>query len=336
MSKQNRRKFIGAAMAVTGAYVSGKAFARADGQPDMRSQRETQTKSEAQTKSDLPKSLQIDSSVTSPTARVRLGRTGLKVSLVGIGTGSIGYGHQSNQTRLGQEMFTHLMRHAFERGINFFDLADSYGSNPFFGKAMKGIARERYVIQTKTGNRDPQQIGREIDRFLAELGTDYIDSLIIHCVTERDWTTRYRGVMDALSEAQRRGKIRACGVTCHSLEALEAAAASEWVEINQVRWNPRGAHMDAGVETVRPLFQRMRRQGQGMIGMKVVGQGDIVGGGRRALTPEECFRFQIETGVVDAFVVGVERIEQIEQMLRGTQLALSEVGYRVMAGDNAE
>jgi predicted aldo/keto reductase-like oxidoreductase len=94
--------------------------------------------------------------------------------------------------------------------------------------------------------------------------------LIIHCVTQPDWTTRYRGVMDVFAEAKERGKIRAHGVTCHNFGALQSAAVSDWVQINQVRWNPRGAHMDADVETARALFKQMRARRQGMIGMKVV------------------------------------------------------------------
>ena len=77
---------------------------------------------------------------------------------------------------------------------------------------------------------------------------------------------------------------------------------------------------------MRALLRGMRARGQGMIGMKVVGQGDIVRGG--ALKPAECFRFQIESGVVDAFVVGVESTEQIDELLGGTRLALNELGYR--------
>lgn len=310
MSRLSRRRFIGTVAAGTGAALVGEAVGRhseADGRA-------------------APAGI-IDPAVKSPTDRVSLGRSGLKISLVGIGSGSIGYAHQSNQTRLGQAAFTRLMRHALERGVNFFDLADSYGSHPFFRNAMQGVPRGQYVIQTKTGSRDPREARRDIDRFLAELKTDYIDSLIIHCVTEADWSTRYRGVMDVLSEARRQGKVRAVGVTCHSFAALEAAEASDWVQVNQVRWNPRAAHMDAGVEAARALFKRMRAKGQGMIGMKVVGQGDIVQGDR-ALAPSDCFRFQIESGVVDAFVVGVERVEHIDQLLGGTQLALNELGYR--------
>lgn len=264
-----------------------------------------------------------------PTSQVSLGKSGLRVSMVGIGTGSIGWGHRSNQTQLGQSEFTRVMRYAFDRGINFFDLADSYGSHPYFAEAIKGVPRDRYVIQTKTDNRDPQGAREDIDRFLRELRTDYIDSLIIHCVTTPDWTVRYRGVMDVFAEAKRQGKIRAHGVTCHNFGALQAAAASDWVQINQVRWNPRGAHMDADVETARALFQKMRGKGQGMIGMKVVGQGDLLNGGRR-FSPTECFRFQVESGVVDAFVVGVEATSHVDELLHGTQVALNEVGYRVV------
>jgi 1-deoxyxylulose-5-phosphate synthase len=315
MSKLSRRQFIGTAIAATGACVVGGAVAGRGLMTGAGPERAS--------------AFVIDPSVKSPTDRVRLGRSGLTVSLVGVGTGTMGYARRSNQTRLGQEEFTRLMRHGLERGVNFFDLADSYGSNPFFTRAMKGVARDRYVVQTKTGGRDAESVAADIDRFLKELGTDYVDSVLIHCVTEGDWATRFRGAMDALSEAKRRGKLRAHGVTCHSFEALEAAAASDWVEINQVRWNPRGAHMDADVETARALFKKMRARGQGMIGMKVVGQGDIVRGGR-TLSPEECFRFQIESGVVDAFVLGVEQTAHIDRMITGTQLALNEVGYRVV------
>jgi aryl-alcohol dehydrogenase-like predicted oxidoreductase len=262
-----------------------------------------------------------------PTDLVALGKSGIKVSMVGIGTGTHGWGKRSQQTRLGDERFRGVMRHALDSGINFFDLADQYGSNPFFARAMEGVARDKYVIQTKLNSRDAAGAKADIDRILGELKTDYIDSLMIHCVTESDWTTRYRGVMDVFAEAKKAGKIRSHGVTCHSFEALQAAQASDWVQVNMVRWNPRGAHMDADVKTAGELFKKMRAKGQGMIGMKVVGQGDIVKGGNAA-SPEECVRFQVESGVVDAFVVGVQKTEQIDQLLRGTQLALNEVGYR--------
>src|SRR5205085_795822 len=202
MSKLSRREFIGTAVAASGVLAAGGAAV------------ESTRRGGAGVAAAA--GLTVDPSVKSPTDRVRLGKSGLKVSLVGVGTGSIGYAHHSNQTLLGQGEFTRLMRHAFDSGINFFDLADAYGSHPFFNRAMKGVPRDSYVIQTKTDSRDPQQAREDVDRFLAELETDYIDSLIVHCVTESDWTTRYRGVMEVFSEAKRKGKVRAVGVTCHS------------------------------------------------------------------------------------------------------------------------
>jgi aryl-alcohol dehydrogenase-like predicted oxidoreductase len=313
MGKLNRREFIGAVVGGTSVAATGAFLWN-----------EKPTKSE-----NLDSNFVIDTAIKNPTDKVSLGKSGIKVSLVGIGTGSGGWAGRSDQTRLGQAEFTKQLRHAFDSGINFFDLADQYGSHPFFTKAMSGVARDKYVIQTKSNSRRAKEARTDIDRFLKELNTDYIDSLIIHNVTEADWTTQFREVMDVFEEAKKAGKIRAHGVTCHSFVALQAAAASNWVQINQVRWNSRESHMDADVKTARALFEKMRLQGQGMIGMKVVGQGSIVQG-TNALTPEECFKFQIASGVVDAFVVGVQKMEHIDQLLKGTQLALNQVGYKTV------
>lgn len=263
-----------------------------------------------------------------PTDHVMLGKSGIKVSLVGMGTGSIGYNHHSNQTLLGQKEFTRLTRHAYDSGIRFFDTSDSYGSHTFLRDALRGLPRDSYVLQSKSDTREPEQMKKDLERYLHELGTDYIDSMIVHCVTEADWTTRYRGVMDVFEEAKQKGMIRAHGVTCHSYPALEAAYASNWVQINQVRFNPRGRHMDNEVEVCRALFAKMRKKGQGMIGMKVVGQGDLIQGAQAGYR-DTCYRFQIESGVVDAFVVGLEKLEHVDQMLQGTQIALNDLGYRM-------
>jgi aryl-alcohol dehydrogenase-like predicted oxidoreductase len=282
-----RREFIGTTIGAAGAFGLAGCGASAP-------------LAEASVAAPFP----VDPAVKSPTDRVALGRSGLRISVVGIGTGTFGSGGASNQTRLGDTEFARLVRHAHESGITFFDLAGSYGTNPYFGRAMKGVARDSYVVQTKTDSRDAAGARADVDRFLGELGSDYIDSIIVHCVTETDWPKRFAGVLDALSEARERGKVRAVGVTCHSFGALVAAEASEWVQVNQVRWNSRGSHMDADVAGAHDLFARMRARGQGMIGMKVVGEGSLVRGAR-SMTPAECFRFQIASGVVDAFVVGV-------------------------------
>ena len=309
--KMTRRHFVGLTVAAASATAFGARLHAGDHAGDK----------------NLAKP-QANAGKIKATDRVALGKSGVKVSLVGVGTGSNGWAKASNQTRLGDRAFNHLMRHAFDNGINFFDLADQYGSNPHFGRAMKGVARDKYVIQTKINSREPKAARADIERILRELKTDYIDAFIVHCVTESDWSTRFAPLLEEISKFKAEGKIRAHGVTCHSFPALQDAAKYDWVQINMVRWNNYQAHMDNDVENCRKLFTQMRRKGQGMIGMKVVGQGDLLNGWR-AKTPEECFRFQIESGVVDSFVVGCENTSHIDQLLKGTQSALDELSYQV-------
>lgn len=242
---------------------------------------------------------------------VVLGKTGIRTSRLAMGTGTIGYGGRSNQTRLGTDPLVRLLADGYhENGLRFFDSADSYGSHPYVASALKGIPRDKVTVLTKTDTRDPAGVRADLDRFRKELGVDHIDIVLIHCVTEADWTTRYRGVMDVLSEAKQKGVIRAHGVSCHSLSALKAAAASPWVEVDLVRLNPIGSHMDADPETVIGVIKQMRAQGKGIVGMKILGQGDLRD------KPQEAIRYALASGVLDAFTIGAESAGQQKDLLR--------------------
>jgi aryl-alcohol dehydrogenase-like predicted oxidoreductase len=235
-----------------------------------------------------------------------LGRTGIRTSRLAMGTGTMGFGGRSNQTHLGSAGFVALLLNGYhENGLRFFDAADSYGSHPYVAAALKQLPRDKVAVLTKTDTRDAAGVRSDLDRFRRELGTDYLDIVLIHCVTEADWTTRYRGIMDVLSEAKEKCIIRTHGVSCHSIQALRAAAVSPWVEIDLVRLNPIGSHMDADPETVIGVVKQMRADGKGIIGMKILGQGDMRD------RPSEAIRFALGTGVLDAFTVGAEsRSEQ--------------------------
>jgi aryl-alcohol dehydrogenase-like predicted oxidoreductase len=242
----------------------------------------------------LPKKLTAQDEVT-------LGHTGIRTSRLAMGTGTIGFAGRSNQTRLGTAPLTNLLLNGFnENGLRFFDAADSYGSHPYVAAAIKQLPRDKVTVLTKTDNRDPQGVRDDLDRFRRELGVDHIDIVLIHCVTESDWTTRYRGVMDVLSEAKQKGIIRAHGVSCHSIHALRTAAASPWVEVDLVRLNPIGSHMDADPDTVISVVKQMRSQGKGIVGMKILGQGDL------RQKPSEAIRYALSTGVLDAITIGAE------------------------------
>ena len=240
-----------------------------------------------------------------------LGNTGIRTSRLAMGTGTIGGGGASNQTRLGTSPFTQMLLNGFhDNGLRFFDTADSYGSHPYVAAAVKQLPRDKVTILTKTDTRDPAGVRADLDRFRRELGVDMIDIVLIHCTTEADWTTRYRGVMDVLSEAKQKGTIRAHGVSCHSLPALRAAAASPWVEVDLVRLNPIGSHMDADPATVIDVIKGMRAQGKGIVGMKILGQGDLRD------KPSEAIRYALSTGVLDAFTIGAESKKEQNDLVR--------------------
>lgn len=242
---------------------------------------------------------------------VVLGKTGIKTSRLAMGTGTHGFGHRSDQTSLGVGGLSDLLRHGYDQGLRFFDSADSYGSHPHVAAALKGLPRDKVTVLTKTFSRDPKSARADLDRFRKELGTDYIDICLIHCVTEGDWTERFRGVMDVLSEAKQKGIIRSHGVSCHSIEALRTAAKSPWVEVDLARINPIGSHMDADPETVVPILRQMRDSGKSVIGMKILGQGSM----RRR--QDEAIRYALSLGVLDAFTIGAEnRSEQLDLMRR--------------------
>jgi len=130
---------------------------------------------------------------------VTLGKTGIQTSRLAMGTGTVGVGHHSHQTALDVQGLADLLRNGYDHGLRFFDAADSYGSHPHVAEALKHVPRDKVTVLTKTFSRDPASARADLDRFLRELGTDYIDVCLIHCVTEGDWTERYRGVMDVLS-----------------------------------------------------------------------------------------------------------------------------------------
>jgi aryl-alcohol dehydrogenase-like predicted oxidoreductase len=232
---------------------------------------------------------------------VVLGHTGIRTSRLAMGTGTIGGGGHSNQTRLGTDGFVALLLNGYhENGLRFFDSADSYGSRPYVAAALKQLPRDKVTVLTKTDSRNPAGVRADLDRFRKELGVDMIDIVLVHGATEADWTTRFSGAMDVLSEAKEKGIIRAHGCSCHTIQALRAAAASPWVDVDLARLNPIGRYTDADPDTVIAVLKQMKDQGKGVIGMKILGQGDLRD------RPGEAIRFALGSGVLDAFTIGAE------------------------------
>ena len=251
----------------------------------------------------LPKKFAASDTVT-------LGSTGIKTSRLAMGTGTVGVDHHSHQTSLGVKGLSELLLNGYDNGLRFFDAADSYGSHPHVAEALKHVQRDKVTVLTKSWARDAAGMRADLDRFRKELGTDYLDICLMHCLTEADWTTRYRGAMDVLEEAKQKGIIRAHGCSCHSIEALRAAAKSPWVEVDLARINPVGAYMDADPATVVSVLKEMKSAGKAVVGMKILGQGTLRN------RQDEAIKYALSQGVLDAFTIGAESKQEQEDLIR--------------------
>lgn len=246
---------------------------------------------------------------------VTLGHTGIQTSRLAMGTGTVGSGHHSHQTALGIDGLSRLLLNGYDNGLRFFDAADSYGSHPHVAEALKHVDRTKVTLLTKSWSRTAAEMRADLDRFRKELGADHLDIVLMHCLTESDWTKRYQPVMDVLSEAKQKGIIRAHGCSCHSIEALRAAAKSPWVDVDLARINPIGAFMDAQPDTVESVLREMKSSGKAVIGMKILGQGTLRD------RQDEALRFALGLGILDAFTIGAESISEQNDLV--TRIAVA-------------
>ena len=257
--------------------------------------------------------------------QVTLGKTGLKLSRLGFGAGS-NSGHV--QQALGQRAFNDLIHYAFDQGITFFDCAESYATFEWIAGAIKGLPREKLFLQSKVSHQ-PQDVLKAIDRHRKVFDTDYVDSLLIHCMVKDGWTGEFKRLMDAFEEAKARKWIRAKGVSCHSLPALRTAADSDWPEIHLVRVNPQAKHIDGpqqdwnkpgdDISPVVRQLKAMHAKGRGVIGMKLVGDGDFQNPEDR----EKAARFAMAQPEINAVLIGFKSRKEVDEAIQRIDRALA-------------
>ena len=258
--------------------------------------------------------------------QVTLGKTGIKLSRLGIGTGS-----NSGQVQrdLGREGFNKLLRYAYDQGITYIDTAQNYQTHDWIRDAIKGLPREKLYIQTKMPGA-PEKPLEVLDRYRKELGVDYLDAVLSHYATKHEWDEERRRVLDALEEAKEKKIIRAKGVSCHGLPALTRATEVSWVDVHLVRLNPQGRHIDGptfewnakGGENTLPEVVKeiklMRAKGRGIIGMKIIGNGDFT----KPEDREKSIRYAMQCGLLDAVVIGFKSTAEIDEAIERMNLAL--------------
>jgi aryl-alcohol dehydrogenase-like predicted oxidoreductase len=262
--------------------------------------------------------------------QVPLGKTGLKLSRLGMGCGT---SSGRVQEALGQEGFTRLVRYAYDQGITYFDIARSYRTHTMLGEAIKGLPREKIFIQTKMGG-SPDNPLEEIDRYRKTYGVDYLDSLLVHCSITPNWDDQRKRVMDAMQEAKDKKMILAHGVSCHSLPALTRSVDVDWVDVHLVRVNPQGACMDtpdakswnadsnaSHVAPVMEQIKRMHEKGRGIIGMKIIGEGRFT----KPEDREKSIRFAMQSGLLSAVTIGFKSTEEVDEAIKRMNSALADV-----------
>ncbi len=260
---------------------------------------------------------------------VPLGKTGLKLTRLGIGCGT---SSGRVQQELGQEGFTKLVHYAYDQGITFIDIARSYRTHGMLKEAIKDLPREKLFIQTKMGG-SPEKPLEEIDAYRKTYGVDYIDCLLVHCTITPNWDDERKRVMDAMQEAKDKKIIRVHGVSCHSLPALTRAAELDWVDVNLVRVNPQGVLVDtpqskswnaesnaAHVPPVVEQVKRMRDKGHGIIGMKIMGEGRFTNPEDR----EKSIRFAMQPGLLDCVTIGFKSPAEIDEAIKRVNGALAD------------
>jgi 1-deoxyxylulose-5-phosphate synthase len=245
--------------------------------------------------------------------KVKLGKTGLTVSRIAFGTGSIGANQQSNQTRLGREAFTKIARHAWDRGIHFFDTADSYGSHTFVRDVLKELPREKTTLLSKIWTTDSQwqkagNVAETLDRFRKETGSEYFDILLMHYMTKGNWKEDKKAFMEGLSKAKQQGIVKAVGVSCHNWDAMKEAVEEPWVDVILARINPFGVHMDGTPEAVSGLLETAAKNGKGVLGMKIFGNGDKVKEEER----EQSIRYALTKSNIHAMTLGMQSVDQVD------------------------
>ncbi len=237
-----------------------------------------------------------------------LGNTGITTTFLGMGTGVRASNNQSALTRRGDNHYMAVLEHAYDQGLRYFDMADMYGAHSYVRDAMKSFMdRDKVLLQTKTFSRDGDQVAADLERYHQELDTDVIDLALFHCLMDEDWPNQMGHAMDVMEDAKAKGRIRAHGVSCHDFGALQAAVESDWVDTILVRINPYGNRMDAPTDEVLPVLERACENGKGLIGMKILGEGDL------ADRKEECFEFAANLDCIHAITIGFLDTQEIDE-----------------------
>jgi len=257
---------------------------------------------------------------------VTLGKSNVKVTRLALGTGSIG---GQVQRELGQDQFTRLVRYAYDRGIRFFETAESYhGMHQMLGVALDGIPRDSYRLMSKVTTREGVDPMQKIDELRKLARTEYFDVMLLHWQHQATWPQDSMRWQDGILEAQEKHAVVAHGASVHGLPALRQVPENKWLQLAMIRMNHKGVRMDAedydteglgNVSEVVAHVRQARQAGMGVISMKLVGEGAFTTRQDR----QAAMRFAFRTAGVDSVTVGYKNQAEIDEAIENVNLALA-------------
>jgi aryl-alcohol dehydrogenase-like predicted oxidoreductase len=257
---------------------------------------------------------------------VTLGKSGVKVTRLAFGTGSMS---GQVQRELGQDEFTKLVRHAYDRGIRFFETAESYGEmHKMLGVALKGIPRDTYRLMSKVTTRQGVNPLEKIDQLRKLANTDYFDVMLLHYMHVATWPADTVLWQDGILEAQSKKMVVGHGASVHGLPALRRFPGNKWLQVAMIRMNHKGTIMDAedyrtsgpgNVDEVVAHVKQVRTEGMGVISMKLVGEGRFANREDR----QAAMRFAFQNAGVDSVTVGFKNTAEVDEAIENLNLALA-------------
>jgi aryl-alcohol dehydrogenase-like predicted oxidoreductase len=256
---------------------------------------------------------------------VTLGRSNVKVTRLAFGCGTMS-GHV--QMSLGQQEFTRQVRYAYDRGIRFYETAESYGETPrMLGIALKGLPRESYRIMHKVTTFHAVDPRKKLEELRSAVDTEYLDIMLLHWQHTATWPEETAHWQDAILEAEHRKTIQSHGASVHGLPALRQVPGNKWLDVAMIRVNHNGTRMDAEVPDADVLgnvnevvqhVQQVRKEGMGVVSMKLVGEGSFNHEDR-----QRAMRFAFKTAGVDSVTVGFKTTQEIDEAIDNLNLALA-------------
>jgi aryl-alcohol dehydrogenase-like predicted oxidoreductase len=257
---------------------------------------------------------------------VTLGKSGIKVTRLAFGTGTVS---GKVQRELGQQEFTRQVRYAYDHGIRFFETAESYHEmHTMLGVALQGVPRDSYRLMSKVTTRDGVNPQEKIDELRTLANTEYFDVMLLHWQHTATWPSDTARWQDGLLEAQAKKAILGHGASVHGLPALRRFPGNQFLDVAMIRMNHKGKAMDAedyttggpgNVDEVVTHVKEVRKDGMGVISMKLVGEGTFTTREDR----QAALRFAFNNAGVDSVTIGYKSTAEIDEAIENVNLALA-------------